>query len=348
MLIPSKHSGYQAMRRIYPGGGKGGSSAPAPNPELVAGQLKSMEYQNKAIQQMMDNNATMQPLQKEQMQFGLDSAKTAYGQAQDDRGWMLGRRGNLTGLQDQQIADAKGFNEGNRGEQLANDAYENVTNATASAQGMTGRAMAARGINANSGAAMAALSGNQLAGSMNAARAGNMARDAARQEGYQLTDRASNSLAGYPAMGMAATGAGAGYGASGVGIANSGLAGMNSGQTAVGSAAGGMGSNATGMYGAQANYQTSMDKNQGDGGAGMLVGLAQAGATAWASDRRLKKNIKLVGKTDSGLNVYSFQYKSGGPTVMGVMADEVEQVIPAAVHKRAVGGVFDAVDYSKI
>lgn len=33
----------------------------------------------------MANSAEMAPLQKKQMQFGLDSAKTAYGQAQEDR-----------------------------------------------------------------------------------------------------------------------------------------------------------------------------------------------------------------------------------------------------------------------
>jgi hypothetical protein len=51
-----------------------------------------------------------------------------------------------------------------------------------------------------------------------------------------------------------------------------------------------------------------------------------------SSDRRLKTDIHLVGKLDSGLNVYTFKYReSPAVTHMGVMADEVSQVIPEAV-----------------
>jgi hypothetical protein len=51
-----------------------------------------------------------------------------------------------------------------------------------------------------------------------------------------------------------------------------------------------------------------------------------------SSDRRLKTDIHLIGKLDSGLNVYTFRYRES-PTIthMGVMADEVEKVIPQAV-----------------
>lgn len=63
------------------------------------------------------------------------------------------------------------------------------------------------------------------------------------------------------------------------------------------------------------------------------------------SDRRLKKNIKKVGKLDNGLNVYSYEYVWGGPTQIGVMAQEVEQFNPAAVF--AVGD-YKAVDYGAI
>jgi hypothetical protein len=49
------------------------------------------------------------------------------------------------------------------------------------------------------------------------------------------------------------------------------------------------------------------------------------------SDIRLKKDIKRVGTLDSGLGVYTFRYKWGGPAQMGVMAQEVEKINPAAV-----------------
>lgn len=51
-----------------------------------------------------------------------------------------------------------------------------------------------------------------------------------------------------------------------------------------------------------------------------------------SSDRRLKTDIQLVGRLDCGLNVYTFRYAKSPATVhMGVMADEVQSVIPDAV-----------------
>ena len=64
------------------------------------------------------------------------------------------------------------------------------------------------------------------------------------------------------------------------------------------------------------------------------------------SDRRFKKNIKLIGKSASGLNIYLFEYinKSFGEHVyQGVMSDEIPQ---NAVIKHKDG--YDMVDYSKI
>lgn len=330
------------------GGGKGGPSAPPPDPRLVEAQLKSMGIQDSAIQRVMSIAEDMAPLQKAQMQFGLDTSRTAYQQSQQDREYALGRRANLTTLQDQQLADAQGFNGGARANELAAQATADVESGMANARLQASRGLERRGINPASGTALALNNQMSVQQAAMRAQAATMARTAARQEGYQLTDRAANSLAGYPAMGMSTTGAGAGFGASGLSLANSGLAGLNAGYGAAGGMAGNFGANATGMFNAQANYQTGMERAQGDGGAGLLVGLANAGAVAYASDRRLKKNIKLVGKTDSGLNIYSFQYKSGGGTVLGVMADEVEQVRPAAVHKRAIDGEYDAVDYSML
>lgn len=63
------------------------------------------------------------------------------------------------------------------------------------------------------------------------------------------------------------------------------------------------------------------------------------------SDRHVKENIKLVGKTDGGLNIYTYNYIWGGPTQMGVMAQELEEVNPSAVCE--IYGV-KIVDYSKV
>lgn len=74
-----------------------------------------------------------------------------------------------------------------------------------------------------------------------------------------------------------------------------------------------------------------------------LFGLGSA--LIGLSDRRFKTDIKRVGKTDDGLPVYTFRYVAGGPIIMGVMADEVQDVKPEAVHN--VGGV-SFVDYALV
>lgn len=78
---------------------------------------------------------------------------------------------------------------------------------------------------------------------------------------------------------------------------------------------------------------------------GGLFGLAgTAGSAAIMSDRRLKTDIEKVGKLDDGQQVYSYRYKAGGPTQIGLMAQEVEKRRPEAVVD--VGG-YKAVDYSR-
>lgn len=66
---------------------------------------------------------------------------------------------------------------------------------------------------------------------------------------------------------------------------------------------------------------------------GALNNIIGTGLTAFAlSDRRAKKDITQVGKTDGGLPVYTYRYKGGDDTVhMGVMAQEAEKQNPKAV-----------------
>jgi len=65
------------------------------------------------------------------------------------------------------------------------------------------------------------------------------------------------------------------------------------------------------------------------------------------SDRRLKKNINKIGRSQSGLNIYSFEYidKSfGRGTWQGVMSDEA----PKNAVIKNFSSIYDGVDYSKI
>ena len=93
------------------------------------------------------------------------------------------------------------------------------------------------------------------------------------------------------------------------------------------------------MYGQQAaNNPFSQILSAGAQGAGAYFG-------AGGSDRRLKKNINLIGESPSGLNIYSFEYKDtkyGKGLFQGVMSDEIPQ---EAVGTR---GGYDTVDYSML
>lgn len=94
---------------------------------------------------------------------------------------------------------------------------------------------------------------------------------------------------------------------------------------------------------------TSVQKSD-PGLMGSLMGLGQLGVSAYSagmfSDRRLKRDITLIERL-KGIGIYWFRYKwePKGTRHIGVMAQEVERVIPSAVFE-CFG--FKAVDYSKL
>jgi Chaperone of endosialidase len=64
------------------------------------------------------------------------------------------------------------------------------------------------------------------------------------------------------------------------------------------------------------------------------------------SDRRLKTDLVRIGTHDLGFGIYRFRYVWGEAEHVGVLAQEVDEVLPSAVVRRADG--FLAVDYSAI
>jgi len=99
-------------------------------------------------------------------------------------------------------------------------------------------------------------------------------------------------------------------------------------------------------YNAQLGATNAQNQASGNfmGGLMNLGGMAAFGK----SDERLKENIKKIGTLDNGLNLYSYNYKDGYDLPegrqIGVMAQEVEKVIPEAVVMEADG--FRAVNYA--
>lgn len=85
--------------------------------------------------------------------------------------------------------------------------------------------------------------------------------------------------------------------------------------------------------------------NSGSTTLGGLMGLAGIGLQAGSlfSDVRLKENIEQVGTTVHGLPLYEFNYKGGPTRFRGVMAHEVEEVVPDAVYSDGDGYLM--VDY---
>lgn len=85
--------------------------------------------------------------------------------------------------------------------------------------------------------------------------------------------------------------------------------------------------------------------SQQSGLMGMFGSIGAAALPFMMSDKRLKTDIKKVGKTNDGLPVYTYKYKGDDKTQMGVMAQDVEKKNPSAVQ--TIGG-FKAVNYSKV
>lgn len=103
-----------------------------------------------------------------------------------------------------------------------------------------------------------------------------------------------------------------------------------------------------GVLNAQSNYANSVaNSSSGAGGLGSLLGGAASVYTAF-SDRRLKENIEAVGVDPAtGLTIYQFEYIGGsGKRYEGVMADEAEKVMPAAVFEMPDG--FKMVNYQML
>jgi len=99
-------------------------------------------------------------------------------------------------------------------------------------------------------------------------------------------------------------------------------------------------------------YQDKLAANQSVTGweaVGQVVGAGIQGAETGASivsDRDLKKNIKKVGKSPSGIPIYTFKFKNpdkyGHGTYKGTMSDKVPK------RAKFEEGKYDMVNYSKI
>ncbi len=223
--------------------------------------------------------------------------------------------------------------------QLAAKATADAAKAFQGAQGVSMREATRRGVNPASGAFGAASNANAMGLAAMQAGAANQARQQAEQLGW--------------ARKMDVTGLGRGLaGASSAAYA---------GATGAGQAAGGTMMSAgsqymQGLQGAGSTMGTIVNSQTSAYNAGLsqqdpfaqIVGMGVGGYMSKFSDRRLKKNIELAGRDKrTGLNLYEFEYINGdGTRYLGVMADEVELVMPQAVSVMDNG--YKAVNYTML
>ena len=273
MLIPDRFSGYRAGRRLYPGKG---ADVQAPDPRLIDAQIRSLGIQDQAIERMLKMSEDMAPQQRQMMQDTIDRSAVLWGQSQEDRDFALGKRAQLSGIQNAIAQEAATFNTEDRRAQLAGQASADIAQTFDQAREQVARERGRMGINPNDGRT-AAMQGQMATQEALAKATGrNLAGQQATQERRQLQDRANNTLAGYPAMTAQSVGMGSGVAGQGMAAMSAGQADLMRPSQAIAGAAGNMGAQAGNMWGQQnAAYQNAQNADaQAMGGLGSALGSA--------------------------------------------------------------------------
>ena len=308
----------------------GGKSAPAPD---YSG-MESVARQQLAFSRQQYED--MLPIGQAVAEQQIAAQQQQMQQAQDYYDYQMG---TFRPLEQGLVAQAQAFNTDAYRQQQAQQASAAAARAFGTARDSSARSMAARGVNPNSGAARGA--GNSLLLQEAAMRAGAMtgARQQAEQLGYARQLDAAGLGRGLAGASAAAYGGAIGAGSAGLGSAMAAGSQFQQGLAGAGQTYGQLANTQANLYGQMANAR--------GGAIGSAIGLG-IGAFA-ASDRRLKTNIKLVGKDErTGLNLYHFTYKDDPENrrFEGVMADEAREYMPEAV---VVGdGGFGRVNYSML
>ena len=366
-------------------GGGGGGGAPAPDPniglaqrELAAISKEYLESWKNEVWPKMKEQAEKQEIRADE-QFALDKELQTM-QIESAKKGMAEFEQFGKPMRESIYKAAEAYDtEANR-ERIAAEALGDVKSAFSIKAADEQRRLQGFGIDPTSGRATSTANANAIMEAAVGSAAANRARTAAEQLGWakkmdaialsqgQFGNQATSTglalsagnqaltagqvpMANYAQMGSSMGGA---YGGAmqgwnqvgNLGIQNYNIQSQNyqaeqnrQAQAAAGASAG-FGSLAGSVIGAVGNYYSM--------GA---LGAAQAGAK---SDIRTKENITVVGKLSNGLTVYEFEYKpefknsegAGYGRFRGLMAHEVEQVIPEAVFETADG--YKAVDYSKV
>lgn len=370
-------------RNICFGGKGGGGSALAPDPAIGAAAMKNVELGQNWLDFAKDQfaagnerQAVTDALNTKVINQQLDTQDQASDWAQQDRQRTLN---TFQPIEDAFVKTAQEYDTPEKQAEAAAVAKADVLSAAGQAKASGIRQMAAMGVSPDSGRFAGVTRAQDTNTALASAGAQNNARQIVRDKGLALKADAINMGKGLASSTAAAYGIGTNAGNSAVANNASGNAQfMQNGQIMGQGFGGAIGANNSAggilnnLYGnqlsswsaqQQANATSSAGLGKLAGGlaggalgfsiggpAGMMTG-ATTGSSMF-SDERLKINIKKIGSLDNGLNLYKYEFKDefketlGYGTQVGVLAQEVESVIPEAV---SVGeGGYKKVDYEKV
>jgi len=347
---------------------KGSSQAPAADPNIGIAQKQmadlASEQWNTFKTQIYPELQKVTAAQEARLQgaYEQDRAISKEQQARAAENYNLFKTEGLPQLEKMR-ADAEQYNEAAYQEQMALRAGADVATASENQRNQMEMRNRQYGIDPTSGVAAGQSNANAVMTAAAQAQAQNQTRLAAHELGIQKLSNVYNAYAGFPAQGNAATSLALGANAQGVAAGQSSVgnatntsntynAGVNSNMAGWGSI-GQLGVNKyqadVGAYKAQQDSENASSAGFGNFlGTGIAVG-AKLGVF---SDIRVKQNITQVGRLDNGIPLYTFEYKPqfrdecGHGFRIGVMAQDVEKVIPDAVSVHANG--YKMVDYGKV
>lgn len=331
----------------------GGGSAPAPDPLIGKAALANAELGKEALdwyKQYYTN--TVAPAQQKQAavedQLTADYLDTSAQQkkfAQEQQDYY---KNTFQPIEQQTVRDAQNYDSAENIEKRSGIAAANVNQQFSNAIGQRARMAGRYGLSSSAFANQAA--GDSRAQALATAGAKTGAAFDTMDKGIALRSGVANFGRNMPNTSAQYF---AGSNSSNAGAGSAAGQGFNSTMAAGGFMNGGFGLGMQGnssagnlMLGDFNGRMQGYAADQQRAGAFMQgLGMLGGAAIAKGSDRRLKTNIRLVGKTAGGANVYEYNYISGGPRQRGVMAQEIAFKQPWAV------GIQDgylAVNYSMV
>ena len=343
-------------------GGKGGGGAPAADPNIGLAQQKLAEISEEYLNQWKTEvwpamkEATLKQEVRADEQFALDKEMQLKQISASDIA-MKEYQEKGAPLREKLYAEALTAGGAEDKEKQAALAMGDVKSQFGIQAEQTARQMKSYGIDPTSGKFQGQARTAGIMEAATTAAAATKARDAATQLGWAKKMDAAALAQGQfgnqaSSTGLALQAGGQALGAGQTTIGNYGALGSSMNQANAGAMQGWgqVGSLGVQKYNADVNAYNAQQQASATSSAGLgsAIGTLGAAYIKYGSDVRIKENVKYEGKTSSGVNIYSFEYKDefknkwGYGRFRGVMAQEV----PEAAELGDDG--YLVVDYSKV